>query len=146
MTETSASRPKKRRLRKPLFLVLTVAIVLIAGLALFNRDDHEQADLPFIAGQIQGHKIWSATVREKEQRIEITTTDGRRFHGEWKNPGQEGEPVDALQEVQPAGGYTIEVPKTTWLLPGPLEIFAGAVLAALLVAASRRVRRFQKDR
>ncbi|MFF4775371.1 hypothetical protein ACFY05_21180 [Microtetraspora fusca] len=145
MTETSASRSKKRPLRKPLLLVLTVVSAVVAGLALFNRDDYEQADLPFITRQIQGHKVWSATVRDKEQRIEITTTDGQRFHSEWKNPGQARELVDALQEVQPAGGYTIEV-STTWLLLGPLEIFVGAVLIAVLVAVSRRARRFQKDR
>ncbi|WP_157546360.1 hypothetical protein [Microtetraspora fusca] len=145
MTEASASRSRKRPLRKPVLLVLAVVIVLLAALALFNRDDYAQADLPFIAKQIQEHKVWSATVRDKEQRIEITTIDGKRFQAEWEKPDKARELTDALRKAEPKNGYTIEV-STTWILLGPFEIFVGAVLVAVLVAVSRRLRRFQKDR
>ncbi|MEU6413015.1 hypothetical protein [Microbispora sp. NPDC046933] len=146
MFQRPVSGPKRKRLlRKPLVWTLVVVAVLGAGIVLLNRDDYEQAGLRFVARQIQEHKVWSATIKDTEQRVEITTTDGHRFHAEWETPSQARELNNALQEAQPAGGYAIEVSRT-WFLLGPLGIFVGAVLFALLVVVVRRVRRLQKDR
>jgi cell division protease FtsH len=136
----------RRSLHKPLLWALAAIIVVVAGFAFFHRDDYEKAELPFVARQIQEHKVQSATIEDNEQRIEITTTDGQRFHARWKNPGQAQELADALQEAQPAGGYTIRVSTTLFLWDPFLMIFLGAVVVAVLVAVSRRTRRFQKDR
>ncbi|WP_405139526.1 hypothetical protein OG589_23395 [Sphaerisporangium sp. NBC_01403] len=61
--------------------------MLVTGFALLNRDDYEQANLPFVTKQIQEHKVQSATIKD-EQRIEITTIDGRRFHAELETSSQ----------------------------------------------------------
>jgi hypothetical protein len=150
MTEMSAPGSKRKRLSRvpllwPLLWALLAAVVLVAGFVLLDRDDYEQADLSFVTGQIQEHKVSSATIKDEERRIEITTTDGRRFHAEWDDSGRARELNDILQEAQPADGYTIEVPSKGFLL-GPLEIFAGAVLVALLVVVLRRARRLRQDR
>jgi hypothetical protein len=141
---SAAGSKRKRPLRVPLLWALLVA--LVAGFAFLGRDDYERADLPFVARQIQEHKVSSATLKDEERRIEITTTDGRRFHAEWANSGQAREMADALLAAQPADGYTIEVPSANGYLLGPPEIFAGAVLVAVLVAVLRRTRRLRQDR
>lgn len=96
MTEILASEwRRKQLLRKPLLLAPAFAIVLVIGFVLLNRDDYEQANIPFVTRQIQEHKVQSATIRD-EQRIEITTIDGRRFHAELGTSSQAAELANAL--------------------------------------------------
>ncbi|GAA1268180.1 hypothetical protein Psi02_10110 [Planotetraspora silvatica] len=146
MTEMSAPGSKRKRLsRVALLWALLAAVVLVAGFVLLDRDDYEQADLSFVTGQIQEHKVSSATIKDAEQRVEITTTDGRRFHAEWDDSGRARELNDILQEAQPVDGYTMEVPSSNRFFLGPLEIFAAVVLLAVLVVFLRRARRLGKD-
>ncbi|WP_214413164.1 hypothetical protein [Sphaerisporangium fuscum] len=148
MTEMLASESRRKQLlRKPLLLALAFAIVLVTGFVLLNRDDYEQADLRFVTSQIQKHKVQSATIRD-EQRIEITTIDGRRFHAELETPSQAAELANALQKAQPAEGYSVSTSTTLFpVLFGPLVlgIFMVGALVAVLVAVPRRAKRFQRD-
>lgn len=145
MIEAPAPRPVwKRLLRKALLWTLTMVIVLVAGVAYLDRDEYRQSVLPFVVRQIQEHKVWSATIRDDEQRVEITTRDGRRFHAEWQDESQVRELLAALNEAQPPGGYTIEVSRTSLLLI-PLVVLIGTVLATALVVVSRRSRRLRAE-
>ncbi|GAA4573593.1 hypothetical protein [Planotetraspora kaengkrachanensis] len=145
MTDTPASAARRKRsLRKPLLWALAAVAVLVAVFAFFPRDDSEQAGLPFVMSRIQEDEVRSATLDDGARRIEITTTDGRRFHAEWQNPGQARELTDALLEAQPVDGYTVEVQGTRFLWDPFSVSLLGAVVAAVvavLVTVPRRARR-----
>ncbi len=123
----------KRFTRGPLLWILGIVVLLLLVTTMFNSDGNfEKTDTSKIVSLIQQDKVENAKVIDKDQRIEVTTTDGHRYSSSWLE-GQGVQLTDALQKADPDGGWTVEVPKENFLVSLLLSFLPFVVLVLLFL-------------
>ena len=104
-----------------MLVVVAVAVVItLQFTGLGSGEDHTEADTSRIHNLVENDEVRDALLIDKEQRIELTTTDGQHIEGYWVE-GQGYELAELLQEHQDAAdgqveAYNVEVPQdSAWM-------------------------------
>src|SRR5215470_2763274 len=100
----------KRYFRGPFVAVLVMLLLFFIVFAYANRgESYTPASTSTVVTDINEGHVKSATLIDKNQTIEIVTTDGKRLQANWVgNQGQEL--AGLLQNKKPPGGYNVQVP------------------------------------
>ena len=126
----------RRLFRGPVvWIALAVLLVVLASSLLSNVGAPKDVDTSQIVTAIQQHKVSKALLVDRDQRIEVTLTDGTRERSEWIT----GQGVDLQKQLQAevdAGhltdGYTVDVPKDSVLLSLLFTLLPIALVVLLL--------------
>src|SRR5499427_2661384 len=121
----------KRYFRGPFVAVLVMLLLFFIVFAYANRgESYTPASTSTVVADInQGH-VKSATLIDKNQTIEIVTTDGKRLQANWVgNQGQEL--AGLLQRQNPPGGYNVQVPSGNTVI-GVIFSFLPYILIILI--------------
>jgi cell division protease FtsH len=126
----------RRIFRGPfVWIALAVLLVIVASSLLGNVGAPKDVDTSQIVSAIQDDKVTKATIVDREQRIEVTLTDGSKQRSEYVT-GQGVQLQEQLQAKVDAGGvkdgYNIEVPRESVLL-GLLYALLPVALIILLL-------------
>ncbi len=110
----------KRYFRGPLLWVLLFGLlVLLVFWGVNPGGSYDKVDTSKIVTEIQSGQVQSAKVVDKDQRIEVTTTAGKKQSASWVD-GQGVQLVNMLNDQAKAGkltgGYNVEVPKQSFFL------------------------------
>ncbi|MBX6383007.1 MAG: ATP-dependent zinc metalloprotease FtsH [Microbispora sp.] len=114
----------KRFTRGPLLWILGIVLLLLLVTSMFGGGgNYTTADTSTVVQQIQQGNVKSATVVDKDQRIELTlnrpievggkTTD--RIQALWVE-GQGVQLTQALEQAKPSQGWTVDVAKENFLV------------------------------
>jgi cell division protease FtsH len=126
----------RRLFRGPIvWIALAVLLVIVASSLLGNVGAPQDVDTSQVVSSIQDDKVTKATIVDREQRIELTLTDGSKIRSEYVT-GQGVQLQEQLQAKVDAGGikdgYNIEVPRESVLL-GLLYALLPVALIILLL-------------
>ncbi|HEY3686673.1 MAG TPA: ATP-dependent zinc metalloprotease FtsH [Streptosporangiaceae bacterium] len=110
----------KRYFRGPLLWILMIGLLVIVVYQFFgNSDTYKDTDTAKIVQTIEQNKAKSAKIIDKDQKIQVTTTDGRNLQASWVS-GQGIELQRLLQQKYDQGklsqGYSVTVPKQSVVL------------------------------
>ena len=110
----------KRIFRGPLLLVLLAVLVITITLGWANTGSGPaQADTGKVVQLIEQGKVKSAVLTDKNQTIQVTTTDGKQYQADFVT-GQGQQLQQLLQSQfdkgQLTGGYNVQIPKSSALL------------------------------
>ena len=110
----------KRYFRGPLLWILMIGLLVIVVYQFFgNSSTYKDTDTSKIIHTIEQNQAKSAKIIDKDQKIQVTTTDGRNLQASWVN-GQGAELQRMLQSKYDQGklanGYTVDVPKQSVFL------------------------------
>ncbi|MFC5946382.1 ATP-dependent metallopeptidase FtsH/Yme1/Tma family protein, partial [Micromonospora harpali] len=110
----------KRFTRGPLLWILGIVVLLLLVTTMWSGDgNYERADTSKIISWIDEGKVSNAKITDKDQRIEVTLTDKKRYYSSWVT-GQGVQLADRLETAAKSGklpqGYTVDVPKENFLL------------------------------
>ncbi|MFF3441629.1 ATP-dependent zinc metalloprotease FtsH [Streptosporangium sp. NPDC002721] len=124
----------KRFTRGPLLWILGIVVLLLLVTSMWGGEGNfERRDTSQIISWIDEGKVSNAKIIDKDQRIEVTLTDKKRYYSSWVT-GQGVQLADKLQAAKAAnklpGGYNVDVPKENFLL-GLLVSFLPIVLIVL---------------
>ncbi|WP_046468606.1 ATP-dependent zinc metalloprotease FtsH [Allosalinactinospora lopnorensis] len=107
----------KRLYRGPWPWILAIGLILIAVFQFTNLGggaDPEKVDTSRVFDLIENDQVDNAQLIDKEQRIELTTTDGEVYEAYWVE-GQGYDLAKELQSLEEGGGnlssYDVEVPQ-----------------------------------
>ncbi|MFC7329254.1 ATP-dependent zinc metalloprotease FtsH [Marinactinospora rubrisoli] len=106
----------KRLYRGPWLWLLAIALMIIVVTQFTgwgSGDGHQKIDTSRVFALIQQDQVRDARIIDKEQRIELTTTQGDSYEAYWVD-GQGYELAQQLQEQQQDGhleAYDVEVPQ-----------------------------------
>ncbi|KAB8175681.1 MULTISPECIES: ATP-dependent zinc metalloprotease FtsH [Microbispora] len=114
----------KRFTRGPLLWILGIVLLLLLVTTMFGGGgNYTTADTSMVVQQIQQGNVKSATVVDKDQRVELTlnrpvevggkTTD--RIQALWVE-GQGVQLTQALEQAKPTQGWTVDVAKENFLV------------------------------
>jgi cell division protease FtsH len=123
----------KRYFRGPLLLIVAAAIILLVVLDYANSGpSYKQANTSKVVQLIDQGKVKQAVLIDKDQTIQITTTDGNRYQASWV--GNQGQALQQglqkqVKEGNVPGGYNVQVPKGNSLL----SLIIGILPFALIV-------------
>jgi cell division protease FtsH len=125
----------KRFTRGPLLWILGIVVLLLLVTTMWGGEGNfERRDTSQIISWIDEGKVSNAKIIDKDQRIEVTLTDKKRYYSSWVT-GQGVQLADKLQAAQAAkklpGGYNVDVPKENFLL-GLLVSFLPIVIIVLI--------------
>ncbi|MGW0070113.1 ATP-dependent metallopeptidase FtsH/Yme1/Tma family protein, partial [Streptosporangium sandarakinum] len=125
----------KRFTRGPLLWILGIVVLLLLVSTMWGGDgSFEKRDTSQIVSWINEGKVSNAKIIDKDQRIEVTLADGKRYYSSWVT-GQGVQLADQLQTAQNAGklskGYTVDVPKEN-ILVGLVVSFLPIILIVLI--------------
>ncbi|MCL2582782.1 MAG: ATP-dependent metallopeptidase FtsH/Yme1/Tma family protein, partial [Streptosporangiales bacterium] len=125
----------KRIFRGPLLLVLLAVVVVSIALGYANSgSSYQQVDTSKVVQLIEQGKVKSAIITDKNQTIQVTRTDGKKFEASYVS-GQQNFLFQTLQQQQSAGhlpdGYNVKVPQTN-ILVSVLSTFGPMVLIVLI--------------
>jgi cell division protease FtsH len=126
----------RRIFRGPfVWIALAVLLVILASSLLGNVGAPKDVDTSQVVSAIQDDKVTKATLVDREQRIEVTLSDGSKIRSEYIT-GQGVQLQEQLQAKVDAGGikdgYNIEVPRESVLL-GLLYALLPVALIILLL-------------
>jgi cell division protease FtsH len=124
----------KRFFRGPLLLVLLAVLVITITLGWANSGGSStQKDTATVVQLIEQGKVKSAQLTDKNQTIQVTTTDGQTYQASFI----QGQGQQLQQELQKLfdqgklkGGYDVQIPKSNTLL----SLLLGTFLPYLLIA------------
>ena len=125
----------KRFFRGPLLLVLLAVLVIIItlGWASGSGGGYQQKDTSQIVQLIEQGKVKSALLTDKNQTIQVTTTDGKQYQADFIS-GQGVQLQNLLQSQYNKGqltdGYNVLIPKSSALL-SIIETFVPYLIIAL---------------
>ncbi|WP_283139264.1 ATP-dependent zinc metalloprotease FtsH [Rhizohabitans arisaemae] len=106
----------KRFTRGPLLWILGIVVLFVLATTMFSGDGgFEKKDTSFVADQIRNGQVSAAKIIDKDQRVEITTKDNKRYYAYWVS-GQGLELAHEMDKVKPPKGYTVDVPRENFLL------------------------------
>jgi cell division protease FtsH len=110
----------KRYFRGPVLWVVAIGLLVILVTWGVNSDGAvEPVDTSEIVQRIDANQVKSAKIVDKDQRIEVTLTSGRKLQASWVG-GQGHELQRQLQQKfqakQLPGGYDVEVAKPSFIL------------------------------
>jgi cell division protease FtsH len=105
----------KRFTRGPLLWILGIVVLLLLVTTLWSGDSNfEKADTSKVISWIETGQVANAKIIDKDQRIEVTLTNKKRYYSSWVT-GQGVQLADQLEAASKsgklAGGYTVDVPK-----------------------------------
>ncbi|SDH80056.1 cell division protease FtsH [Sinosporangium album] len=125
----------KRFTRGPLLWILGIVVLLLVVTTMWGGDsNYEKTDTSAIVKMIDEGKVANAKIIDKDQRIEVTTTDNQRFSSSWVS-GQGVQLANQLTAAEKAGklkdGYNVEVPQENFLV-GLLVSFLPVVVIVLI--------------
>mgnify|MGYP002620844989 FL=1 len=121
----------KRFTRGPLLWILGIVVLLLLVTTMFGGDgNYERTDTSKIVSMIEQGQVANAKIIDKDQRIEVTTTDGRSYYSSWV-AGQGLQLANALKAANPSQGWTVEVPRENFLV-GLLVSFLPIVIIVLI--------------
>lgn len=126
----------KRIFRGPLlWIVLAVLLVLLGSQLFTGFSGPKSVDTWQAISYIQGNQAKSATLVDKEQRIELTLQDGSKVTSEYID-GQGVKLQEQLQAKKDAGqlqdGYNVEVPRENLLISLLISLLPVAIIIFLL--------------
>ena len=124
----------KRFFRGPLLLVLLAVLVITITLGWANSgSSYTPKDTGQIQQMIQNNEVKSAVLTDKNQTIQVTTTDGKQYEADYIS-GQGQQLQELLQSKFDSGhltgGYDVQIPKNSALL-SILETFVPYLIIAL---------------
>ena len=110
----------RRIIRGPVVWIgIAVLLVILASSLLGNVGGPKDVDTSQVVSAIQNGDITTATIVDRDQKIEVTLTNGERIRSQYVE-GQGVELQNMLQEQVKAGkvkdGYNVEVPHDSVLL------------------------------
>src|ERR1700761_2520914 len=110
----------RRFFRAPLLLIAVAVLLLLFVLDYANSgSSYKQVDTSQIVTAIDQGKVKSALIVDKNQTIEITTTNGQKLEASWVS-GQGLQLQNKLQQQVDKGnlkdGYNVNIPKSNALL------------------------------
>src|SRR5690606_4450659 len=110
----------KRFTRGPLLWILGIVVLLLLVTTMWSDDGNfEKADTSTVVSWIEEGRVSNAKIIDKDQRIEVTLDDGKRYYSSWVS-GQGVQLAQKLEAAQDANqlpkGYTVEVPQENFLL------------------------------
>src|SRR5919108_4992167 len=105
----------KRYFRGPLLWILLLGMLVALVMWGMNPGrSYEKTDTSTVVQEIEAGQVRSAKIIDKDQRIEVTLTNGKHQQASWVD-GQGLRLQDQLQTQVKAGklpgGYNVEVPK-----------------------------------
>ncbi len=110
----------KRIFRGPLLLVLLAVLVITITLGWANTGSGPtQADTGKVVQLIEQGKVKSAILTDKNQTIQVTTTDGKTYQADFiTGQGQQLQQLlqSQLDKGQLPDGYNVQIPKSSALL------------------------------
>ena len=110
----------KRIFRGPLLLVLLAVLVITITLGWANTGSGpKQVDTGKVVQLIEQGKVKSAVLTDKNQTIQVTTTDGKQYQADFiTGQGQQLQQLlqTQLDKGQLQGGYDVQIPKSSALL------------------------------
>ena len=126
----------KRIFRGPLlWIVLAVLLVLLGSQLFTGFSGPKSVDTWQAISYIQGNQAKSATLVDKEQRIELTLQDGSKVTSEYID-GQGVKLQEQLQAKKDSGqlqdGYNVEVPRENLLISLLISLLPVAIIIFLL--------------
>ncbi len=126
----------RRIFRGPIvWIALAVLLVILASSLLGNVGAPKDVDTSTVVTAIQDGNVTRATIVDREQRIEVTLTDGTKIRSEYVD-GQGLKLQEMLQEKVRTGslkdGYKVEVPKESVLLSLIYTLLPIALIVLLL--------------
>src|SRR6516164_5770553 len=121
----------KRYFRGPFVAVLVMLLLFFIVFAYANRgESYTPASTSTVVSDITNGHVQSATLIDKNQTIEIVTTDGKRLQASWV--GNQGQQIAALlQKNIPKGGYNVQVPSGNTVI-GVIFSFLPYILIILI--------------
>src|SRR5215467_11775337 len=119
----------KRYFRGPFVAVLVMLLLFFIVFAYANRgESYTPASTSTVVADINGGKVKSATLIDKNQTIEIVTTDGKRLQARWV--GNQGQQLaQALQNRSTS--YNVQVPSGNTVI-GVIFSFLPYILIILI--------------
>ncbi len=118
-----------------LWILLSLGLVLIATSVISSMNGPEEVDTGTIVKEIQDQQVKSATLVDREQRIEVTLKDDTEQTSKYID-GQGLELQQLLQEQQDSGslsdGYNVEVPQDNLLVTLLVSFLPLLLILALL--------------
>jgi len=121
----------KRYFRGPFVAVLVMLLLFFIVFAYANRGvSYTPASTSRVVGDILHGDVQSATLIDKNQTIEIVTTDNKRLQANWV--GNQGQQIaQELQKNPPKGGYNVQVPSGNTVI-GVIFSFLPYILIILI--------------
>ncbi len=121
----------KRYFRGPFVAVLVMLLLFFIVFAYANRGvSYTPASTSRVVGDILHGHVQSATLIDKNQTIEIVTTDNKRLQANWV--GNQGQQIaQELQKNPPKGGYNVQVPSGNTVI-GVIFSFLPYILIILI--------------
>jgi cell division protease FtsH len=121
----------KRYFRGPFVAVLVMLLLFFIVFAYANRGvSYTPASTSRVVGDILHGHVQSATLIDKNQTIEIVTTDNKRLQANWV--GNQGQQIaQELQKTPPKGGYNVQVPSGNTVI-GVIFSFLPYILIILI--------------
>ena len=121
----------KRYFRGPFVAVLVMLLLFFIVFAYANRgESYTPASTSTVVGYINRGEVQSATLIDKNQTIEIVTTNDKRLQASWV--GNQGQQIaDQLQKKPPKGGYNVQVPSGNTVI-GVIFSFLPYILIILI--------------
>jgi len=110
----------KRYFRGPLLWILMIGLLVIVVYQFFgNSDTYKDTDTGNLVKIVQQNKAKSAKVIDKDQKIQVTTVNGKKYQASWVG-GQGHDLQRLLQKKYDNGklteGYSVEVPKQSFFV------------------------------
>jgi cell division protease FtsH len=121
----------KRYFRGPFVAVLVMLLLFFIVFAYANRgESYTPASTSTVVGYIDRGEVQSATLIDKNQTIEIVTTNDKRLQANWV--GNQGQQLATqLQKTPPKGGYNVQVPSGNTVI-GVIFSFLPYILIILI--------------
>lgn len=126
----------KRIFRGPLVWIVVAVLLILIGTNLFSSlGAPKNVDTWQVVSYIQGNQAKSATLVDREQRVELILQDGSKVQSEYIT-GQGVELQQQLQAKKDAGqlpdGYNVEVPTENLLVSLLISLIPVAIIILLL--------------
>ncbi|TQN33173.1 membrane protease FtsH catalytic subunit [Haloactinospora alba] len=128
----------KRLYRGPWLWIPVIGLLLFAVFQFTNvggGSEPQQADTSKVFELIDNDKVDNAQIVDKDQRIELTTTDGTVYEAYWVE-GQGKELADRLAELEEDGNvtsYDVEVPQDSIWASVLLSILPLVIIIAIVL-------------
>jgi cell division protease FtsH len=119
----------KRYFRGPFVAVLVMLLLFFIVFAYANRgESYTPTSTSAIVADINGGKVKSATLIDKNQTIEVVTTDGKRLQANWV--GNQGQQLAELLQKK-STSYNVQVPSGNTVI-GVIFSFLPYILIILI--------------
>ncbi|MGH8866992.1 MAG: ATP-dependent zinc metalloprotease FtsH [Actinomycetes bacterium] len=122
----------KRYFRGPFFwITLAVLLVIVGSRVVSSTGGFDEVDTSRVISEIRADNVESATVVDREQRVDLTLKNGDQVRSEYIAP--QGETIaKLLDENRPTKGYDAEVPQDSILVSLLISLLPIAIIVLIL--------------